>query len=199
MPLQEKTEAPTPRKREELRKKGQVPISIDFANGFHFLALFSFLAFNGPSLASQVTEFARAMWVAKLPTGDNLTWAFEVVKQAVVSVIRIVAPVVLVGMGVGLFLGFLQSGFVVSFEKLKPKFDYVNPIRGLGRLFSLRTGMEFLKVSLKAGLGILIAYTVLRGNLPVLSNLTEMEVGDALGVVGGLTRRLGFTLGGLFL
>lgn len=199
MPLQEKTEAPTPRKREELRKKGQVPISVDFANGFHFLALFSFLTFSGPSLASQVTEFARAMWVAKLPAGDTLAWALEVVKQAVVSVIRIVAPVVLVGMGVGLFLGFLQSGFVISFEKLKPKFDYVNPIRGLGRLFSLRTGMEFLKVSLKAGLGILIAYTVLRGNLPILSNLTEMEVGDALGVVGSLTRKLGFTLGGLFL
>lgn len=199
MPLQEKTEAPTPRKREELRRKGQVPISADFTNGFHFLTLFSLLAFSGSSLASRVAEFARMMWVTKLPAEDTLAWAFEVVKQAVVSVIRIVAPVVLVGMGVGLFLGFLQSGFVVSFEKLKPKFDYVNPIHGLGRLLSLRTGMEFLKVSLKAGLGIFIAYTVLRGSLPVLSNLTEMEVSDALGVVGGLTRRLGFTLGGLFL
>ncbi|MEN3186363.1 MAG: flagellar biosynthesis protein FlhB [Atribacterota bacterium] len=199
MPLQEKTEAPTPKKRAELRKRGQVPISVDFANGFHFLVLFSFLAFGGSSLASQVAEFARSTWAAKLPAEDTLSWALEVIKQAVASVIRIVAPVVFIGMGVGLFLGFLQSGFLISFEKLKPKFDYVNPIRGLGRLFSLRTGMEFLKVSLKAGLGVFIAYTVLRGNLPVLSNLTEMEIGDALGIVGNLTRRVGFTLGGLFL
>jgi flagellar biosynthetic protein FlhB len=199
MPLQEKTEAPTPRKREELRKKGQVPISVDFANGFHFLVLFSLLTFTGSSLASQVARFAQTAWIEKLPTGDNFTWAFGVLKEALASIIRAVAPMVLVSMGVGLGLGFLQSGFVVSLERLKPKFDYVNPLRGLERLFSLRTGMEFLKVSLKAGLGIFIAYTLLRGNLPVLNNLTEMEVGSALGVVGSLTRRLGFTLGGLFL
>ncbi|MGC8778301.1 MAG: flagellar biosynthesis protein FlhB [Candidatus Caldatribacteriaceae bacterium] len=199
MPLQEKTEAPTPRKREELRRKGQVPISVDFVNGFHFLSLFVLLGFTGSSLAFQVAQFARAMWLEKLPTGDALLWAFDVLKRAGMAAIRAVAPMVLASMGIGLALGFLQSGFVISFEKLKPKFDYVNPLRGLERLFSLRTGMEFLKVSLKVGLGIFIAYTVLRGNVPLLSNLTEMEVGGALEVVENLTRRLGFTLGGLFL
>lgn len=199
MPLQEKTEAPTPRKREELRRKGQIPFSMDFVQGFHFLFLFTTVSFMGSSLAFQVIRFTKEVWLEKLPTEDTLLWAFEVLKKAGISVVRIVTPVVLVGMVVGLALGFLQSGFLISFEKLKPKFDYINPLRGVGRLFSLRTGMEFLKVFLKAGLGIFVAYIVLRGGVPALGTLTGMEILDALGVVGGLTRKLGFTLGGLFL
>ncbi|MGQ9473011.1 MAG: flagellar biosynthesis protein FlhB [Candidatus Caldatribacteriaceae bacterium] len=199
MPLQEKTEAPTPRKREELRRKGQIPFSVDFIHGFHFLFLFTTISFMGSSLASQIIQFTREVWLEKLPMENMLLWAFEILKKASISVVRTVMPVILVSMGVGLALGFLQSGFLISFEKLKPKFDYINPLRGLGRLFSLRTGMEFLKVSLKAGLGIFVAYAVLRGGVPILSNLTEMEIVDALGVVGGLARKLGFTLGGLFL
>jgi len=199
VPLQEKTEAPTPRKREELRKKGQVPLSVDFASGFHFLVLFVGTGILFPTLWQGALRFTRMMWTEPLPSSDTLTWALEIGERSVVSVVRLVAPIALLSLGIGVFLGFLQTGFVISLERLKPKFDYVNPIRGLERLFSLRIGVEFLKVSLKIGLGVFIAYTVLRNSFPLLTNLTEMEIHGALQTVGVLSRRLGLTLGGLFL
>ncbi|MBC7218072.1 MAG: flagellar biosynthesis protein FlhB [Candidatus Caldatribacterium sp.] len=199
MPAQEKTEAPTPRRREELRRKGQVPISVDFASGFHFLALFLVLSALLPSFALRLQECFFVLWTEKIPASPDYSWVNHILRLGGSYFLRAVAPFVGVALLLGLFLGFMQTGFVFSFERLRPRFEVVNPIQGMVRLFSLRTAVEFLKVSLKTFLGVLLAYAVLRGSLPLFGDLLNMELGEALKVAGGLTRKLGLYLGGLFL
>lgn len=199
MPAQEKTEAPTPRRREELRKKGQVPISVDFASGFHFLTLFLVLSALLPSFALRLQECFLVLWTEKIPASPDYSWVNHILRLGGSYFLRAVAPFVGVALLLGLFLGFMQTGFVFSFERLRPRFEVVNPIQGMARLFSLRTAVEFLKVSLKTFLGVLLAYAVLRGSLPLFGDLLNMELGEALRVAGGLARKLGLYLGGLFL
>lgn len=199
MPGQEKTEAPTPRRREELRRKGQVPISVDFASGFHFLALFLALSAFLPSFALGLRECFLVLWTERVPPVPDYHWVNHILRLGGSYFVRIVAPFVAVAAFLGLFLGFMQTGFVFSFERLRPRFDAVNPFQGMTRLFSLRTAVEFLKVALKTFLGVLLAYVVVRGSLPLFGDLLNMEVGEALKVAGGLARKLGLYLGGLFL
>lgn len=200
MPAQEKTEAPTPRRREELRRKGQVPKSVDFSTAFSFLATFSVVSFLVASLMQQWEGFTSTFWIDAFRLQERgMEWVLSLSKTVFLFYARMVAPVALIAAGIGLFMGFLQTGFVVSFEKLKPQFQYVNPLKGVERLFSLRTFMEFLKVSLKVLLGIVLAYLILKSVLPDLSALSFMELRSALSLVGGVAERLGFSLGALFL
>ncbi|WP_438316687.1 flagellar biosynthesis protein FlhB [Candidatus Caldatribacterium sp. SIUC1] len=199
MPAQEKTEAPTPRRREELRKKGQVPVSVDFSSSFHFLSLFLALGALLPHSARKLEECFAVLWTERLPPSPDFSWASSVLRLGGSYFVQAVAPFVALALGMGVFLGFVQTGFVFSFERLRPRFDQVNPLQGMGRLFSLRTVVEFLKVALKTLLGILLAYVVLRGSLPVFGDLLGMELLEALRASGGLVRKLGLYLGGLFL
>lgn len=199
MPAQEKTEAPTPRRREELRKKGQVPISVDFASGFHFLVLFLALSAFLPSFAAGLRECFLVFWTEPLPPFPDDHWVGYILRLGGSYYVRIVAPFVGLAAALGLFLGLLQTGFVFSFERLRPRFEVVNPLQGVTRLFSLRTAVEFLKVTAKTLLGILLAYVVVRGSLPLFGDLLSMESLEALRVAGGLARKLGLYLGGLFL
>lgn len=199
MPAQEKTEAPTPRRREELRKKGQVPISVDFASGFHFLVLFLALSALLPFFASGLKECFFVLWTEDIPPSLDYHWVSHILRLGGWYFVRIVAPFVALAALVGLFLGLMQTGFVFSFERLRPRFEVVNPLQGMTRLFSLRTVIEFLKVFLKTFLGILLAYVVVRGSLPMFGDLLTMEMGETLKVAGGLARKLGLYLGGLFL
>ncbi|MDK2896279.1 MAG: flagellar biosynthesis protein FlhB [Candidatus Atribacteria bacterium] len=200
MPAQDKTETPTPRRREELRRKGQVPKSTDFTSGFSFLASFTIITFLVPFIFSQVSEFSQKIWVGEIPVDPHQTeWVWHLGKIGSSYFVKIVAPVALSALGVGLFLGFIQTGFVASLEPLRPKFDPVNPIKGITRLFSLRTFMEALKVSLKVFLGLVLAYVLIKGELPVLANLMGMDLWATAQNAFNLARNLGFSLGGLFL
>ena len=51
-----RTEAPTPRRREEARKKGQVAHSMDLSNGILMLAGTLILWLAGSAIASQLVE-----------------------------------------------------------------------------------------------------------------------------------------------
>lgn len=200
MPAQEKTEAPTPRRREELRKKGQVPRSGDFSTGFSFVATFAVVSFLVTSFMEQWKDFTSTFWISNLRfQEEGMEWILDLLKTVFLFYAKLVAPVILVASGIGLFMGFLQTGFVVSLESLKPKFQYVNPLKGVERLFSLRTFMELLKVSLKVLLGIALAYLILKSVLPGLSMLSFMELRSALPVVGSMAKKLGLSLGALFL
>lgn len=200
MPAQDKTEAPTPRRREELRRKGQVPRSADFTSGFSFLASFILITFLVPFIFSQLSEFSQKIWAGEIPVDPNQSeWVWHLAKVGGGYFLKVVAPVALSALGVGLFLGFIQTGFVASLELLRPKFDYVNPIKGVTRLFSLRTFMESLKVSLKVFLGLVLAYLLIKEALPVLASLMGMDLWATAQNAFTLTRSLGLSLGGLFL
>ncbi|HSV32214.1 MAG TPA: EscU/YscU/HrcU family type III secretion system export apparatus switch protein [Atribacteraceae bacterium] len=200
MPSQEKTEAPTPRKRDELRKKGQTAQSTDFAGGVGFLSMFLVVSFLFPYIGQQAMLFSQKIWRGDIPYGgEDYQWLFNLLRICGGYFLRMVAPVALIALGIGLFIGFLQTGFVVSFEAIKPKFEYINPIKGLEKIFSMRTVIESLKVSLKVFVGIAITYLIVRGSLPQLADLMAMELGELLRSGGTIARRLGLYLGGLFL
>jgi flagellar biosynthesis protein FlhB len=61
-PQQDKTEQPTPRRREELRRKGHVPISVDFVSGVNFIALFLLALFILPSLSREMMGLMGEVW-----------------------------------------------------------------------------------------------------------------------------------------
>jgi len=199
-PQQDKTEQPTPRRREELRQKGNVPISVDFTSSVNFIVLFLVALFILPSLSKEMMNLMEEIWTGNYYLKEvDCQWVSHLYQIGLRYFIQALLPLIAVASGLALFLGFLQTGFTISGEKLKPKFDYINPIRGLERLFSLRIAMEALKISIKVFLGIVLAYVVVKDALPRLADLIYMDIPAGLKTVEDITQRLGLYLGGLFL
>ncbi|MDI3257241.1 MAG: flagellar biosynthesis protein FlhB [Kyrpidia sp.] len=146
---EEKTEAPTPRRRQEARKEGQVARSADLTASLVLLAAVVALRAFGPAWMDEWRDFF-AQFVAADPdrfsTGDGLVaWVTGHVVGAFANLVLFLALLA----GVGLLTGFVQVGGLAAFKAVAPQWKRVSPGEGLKRLFSLRSVVEGVKLVLK--------------------------------------------------
>jgi flagellar biosynthetic protein FlhB len=175
----ERTEEPTPKRREDARKKGQFAKSRNLIPAATLVAIAVALRFGGEELMVRmercVVGFFSAAGNLKQFNADDL---LELSMQAS----WLFAPVMLLFFGgvvlAGLGSGFLQTGFVLASEPLHFDPARLNPWAGMRRLFSLDAAGELVKaIIFLCGLGILGA-VFLYSNLPALISLSGLRVED---------------------
>lgn len=194
----EKTEAPTPRRRQEARKQGTVAKSTDLTGALALLAC----AFILPSLASNLgSGVIHSLRLGVGAPPDSVTFS-EVMRYAqVVSLpaLAAIAPLFLVVMAVGLTSNFAQVGFVLSGEAMKPKLEKLNPAQGFKRLFSMRSTFEGLKALAKMLLFGGIAYAVIRSKWPEIVGLSALTPPQAAAACGQIMHTILVRIAGVWL
>lgn len=145
----QKTEEPTPKKLEEARKKGQVPLSREVNNWVMLLVGTILIMTAADSMFSNLTGFMRVFIerAHDIPTGPGgpgvaLANSFK-------EVMTILALPFFILMAAAFLAPFLQTGPIFSAESVKPNLEKISPIKGIQRLFSMKSLMEFLKGILK--------------------------------------------------
>lgn len=141
----QKTEDPTPKKLEEARKKGQVPLSREMNNWVMLLAAaVVILALGGPMMASLsdtmklIVENSYQLHGASGGIGKVLHEIFMAILWP------LVVPVIFL-MIAALLGPFIQVGPLIAPESLQPKLSKISLKSGFGRLFSMRSIFDFLK------------------------------------------------------
>lgn len=172
----QKTEAATPQKLQEARKKGDVAKSQELPSWMLLAASVLVLAaFSGP-LVQSLAEWLKgylAMSGDFVLNGPNV----EVLARQVVGQLFLH-----LGLIIGLFMlaGFtghvVQTGFLWAPEKITPKPDKLNPVEGLKRLFGTQGLMNFLKGLGKMGLVGLVVFMVLWPKRHELASLPWMDL-----------------------
>lgn len=164
----QKTEQPTPKRLEDSRKKGQVPISREPSTAITFLVLAS-LAFTG--LGTNAVDGASDTMRAFLSGKETMSFDPEGIRRLAVNIAasmgEIVLPIVLPIALLGVLASFLISGPVFSVEPLKPKLERISPVSGFKRLFSTRAMVEFVKSLFKLCAIGLACWWVMMEMLPV--------------------------------
>lgn len=135
----EKTEAPTPRKQEDARKKGQVAHSKEVDSAVVLLAVLGVFRFGGEWMWLGLEELTVDTWahLGRNPLSVELTndVGFELLVRSVLlltPLMGIVAVVAIVG-------GMAQTGGpLLSREAIKPQFKRMNPLEGGKRLVASR-------------------------------------------------------------
>ncbi|WID99702.1 EscU/YscU/HrcU family type III secretion system export apparatus switch protein (plasmid) [Bosea vestrisii] len=186
---EEKKLPPSAKKLRDARKKGQVPRSLDFATAAGTCAGIAWLW----SEAGEIED----KWKEALLLADKLQpLSFETgVRQALGILAELsmgtVLPFLGVMVGAGIAASFIANrGLVFSFELVKPKFENINPIEGMKRIFSLRSLIELAKTLFKAiFLGITFLFVVL-GMWKTLVYLPVCGMGCIGFVVGTETKLL---------
>lgn len=143
-----KTEQPTPKKRADARKKGQVAKSTDLAPWMALLAGTYLLPFSvGASY-----EAANEAFVGLRRIGHEAepAAALGILTSTLADGFVAIGPL-LFATAVVTVLGLLgQVGVLFSMHPLKPDFKKLNPIAGVKRLFSAKSAWETVKQVAKA-------------------------------------------------
>lgn len=191
----DRTEAATPKRREESRKRGQVARSREINTGMGLLATFALLSFVGSWLLAGLIAVMTTS-LANAGTTDRITPAagWRVMTDAGMDSLRLAAPFAIAGVVVGVVASAIQVKPGITTEILKPRFSVLNPISGAKRLLSSRSLVTLVKDLIKVGVTTAVAYSVLKGGLPDLIGLLGASPGMALVVVSGLVMKIGFSI-----
>jgi flagellar biosynthetic protein FlhB len=146
---QERTEQPSEKRLRESREKGDVPRSRDLSGAVVVLAGVSALMNGGAAAMEHVrriyglglTYDRAALFSEQLPG--------RVLSMAMHEAMSLFAPVALATMLAALAAPLLLGGLNFSAEALEPKFERLDPIKGLGRIFAMRGLVELAKSLLK--------------------------------------------------
>lgn len=188
---QEKTEKATPKKRQESRKKGQVAKSNELSTSLIMLFVFLLLYFIGSWLTDQFVHLFHIgyneffHWDMSVDTVSTL---FEIMTW---EATKIVAPIMAISLVAGVFANYLQVGFLFTTDPLKVKWERINPIKGIKRIFSLRAVVEFLKSIFKISFISFVVITILYAQIGEIFLLAQKSVANALQLIGNITFQVG--------
>ena len=145
----DKTEAPTPKKRQDAFKKGEVPRSQELTSAFILLAGAAALATaasGAARAAHDVFDLATGSLTA-LPVGVDANAAF--LGAVVTRALEGLAPMLFIMAGTALTVTALQARGVLSMDPLTPKWNKLNPITKIPQIWGWKALAEFLKSLLK--------------------------------------------------
>ncbi|WP_175685923.1 flagellar biosynthesis protein FlhB [Burkholderia anthina] len=153
----DKTEAATPRRREKAREEGQVARSRELAS-FALLAAGFYGAWllAGPSGAHLQTMLRGAFSFDRATAFDTnrmLSAAGSASVEGLTALLPLLALTGLAALAAPMALG----GWLISQKTFELKFDRLNPVSGLGRIFSIQgpiqLGMSLVKTLVVGGIG----------------------------------------------
>lgn len=136
----DKTEAPTAKRKQDARKKGTIAKSQDLSAWLTMLAATYAIPATIHAATSVVVNGLQS--VRKISDQSDPSEALHLLTDGLQGAIFAVMPVLLAAMTVGIVSHFAQAGLVVSFHPLKPDFKRVNPIEGTKRLLSPKSLWE---------------------------------------------------------
>jgi len=175
----EKTEQASPKRLENARKEGDVPRSRElatcavlFAAGLSLLMMGDHLNQALKTTMSSGLHFDRT--VAFEPT-----LLLMKISEMISSLLLAFAPFALVLLVVAIASPIIIGGWVFSNKVFIPQFNRLNPMQGLGNLFSKNSAVELIKSIAKTFLVATVAYTVISHDMePILSlSLLPLKTG----------------------
>ncbi|HHH36378.1 MAG TPA: flagellar type III secretion system protein FlhB [Gammaproteobacteria bacterium] len=183
---QEKTEQPTPKRREDARKKGQVPRSRELTTMAVLLTAASAVLFFGDHMLEGILAMMREVWQLERSELLDVSRMSPIFLRAVADALLALFPFFLLLTLIALAAPMLISGWSFSTEALAFKWEKLNPVKGLGRMFSWRSAMELVKALAKFSVVLLVALWLLWHNVDDLLALGAQPVFVSLSHTGEL-------------
>lgn len=180
----EKTEAPSAKRRDDFRKKGQIAQSKEVQTASLFTLTLLFWFFYLPSFFRGLTEIIFSLWQS---IGSFAVTPLSVMNLAGFLLQKLgllLAPLFLLVLLIGFFASFFQFGWLLTAKPLIPDFSKLNPITGMARFFSKKSFIEVIKSLLKVILIGWIAYSTVLDNFAEALILVDTSVGTTLSYLG---------------
>lgn len=170
----EKTEKPTPKKRKESRKEGQVPRTPELGAWATVLLVGLVL----PSMMGREMEALKGLLARAMSSPKDATIASATVLlrdgafHAAIALLLLSSGVMLIGVSAALS----QGGFFLATKSVKPSFGKLNPLKGAKRIFGPQALWEGAKMLLKSALVGVFVWGAVRSLMPLLGGMVPVPV-----------------------
>lgn len=182
----EKTEQASPKRLEKAREEGDVPrsrelatVTVLFAAGLSFLMMGNHLHQALKATMSSGLHFDRTMAfdasVLLMRMSDN-----------VYTLLLAFAPLALILLVVAIASPALIGGWIFSGKALAPQFGRLNPMKGLGNMFSKNSAVELIKSIAKTILVATVAYVVVSHDMEPILSLSLLPLKTSIAQVNDL-------------
>ncbi|MBQ8707561.1 MAG: flagellar biosynthesis protein FlhB [Succinivibrionaceae bacterium] len=163
---QEKTEEPTGKRVEDARKKGQVPRSREMGTFAVLMSGVIGLWVFSPFFSDAFMKIFRMGFVVERPMIYDPSYMQKVFLS---SIFTVLIPVLMLAFFVFVcaFIGnVMLGGFNFSAQAAAPKFNKINPLNGIKRIFGVQSVVELIKSILKVTFIGVLAYTFIKASFP---------------------------------
>ncbi|KTF70607.1 flagellar biosynthesis protein FlhB [Sphingomonas sp. HT-1] len=182
----DKTQEPTDKKLEDARKRGDVPMAPEMRHAAMFTAALVVMGGLGTYTIQHLGNLFVRLWGGAedfqiTPDGgqDFATGLFAAIATAL-------TPILAALFGFALLGGVLQGRPMISWSRIKPKWNKLNPASGAKRMFGKQAMVEFLKTFAKLCLVAGIAGAIAWPHAATIDRLVGADLVDAGGVASGI-------------
>ncbi len=177
---QERTESATPRRLQQARERGQVAQSRELNTMLMLLLSAGALLFVGPGLIeSMANMFRQNFHISREHIFDTATM-LATFKHAMLDALFALSPFFLIVTVAAVAGPIILGGFNFSSESLGFKWEKLDPIKGIQRIFALRGLVELLKALAKFLVIAIVAITYLYNQIGDYLRLGEQPLDIAL-------------------
>jgi len=170
---QEKTEAPTEKKRRESREEGQVAFSRELPSAALLAGILLTLIATSPLILNAFQEMTTQIF-REMSNADELSIdsLYDLSGEIFYTLLPAFAPFATIIVLVGILASILQVGVQITLKAIAPKFNKISPLTGLKRLFSTQSLADFLKSMAKLIIVGIVGYITYMDKITELNGLS---------------------------
>ena len=169
----DKTEAPTPRRRQQAEENGQVAKSQDLVGAALVVGAMVLLKQTGmPVLGALRSFLVESLDALRDPVPGH---AIEGLERGVIAAGRSLWPLLAGLAAIAVVGNVAQTGLKLNPKRLAPNLGALNPFKGFSRMFGGGNPVKFAMGVAKLGLICFVAWTALDERLPRIVYAQQME------------------------
>ena len=201
----EKTEAATTKKLEDARKEGKVAKSVELTAAVSLIATFLtikiFVSFVGVRFINIFNWIYTILPEIVHMDRDVLTehTVTLLLRDVFLQMLIIVLPFMAIGFIVAFVVNVVQVKWKVTGKPLEPKFNKLNPVNGFKRIFSKEALFNLVKSIAKIVIIFYVAYKSVKDQAGAIFILYEMNLNQAISLVGQIIIDTGIKLSFVYL
>ncbi len=180
--MSEKTEQPTPKRIRDARKKGQVAKSKEVPSVIIILAIVGTLFL----MKDFYLEHLETLMILPIEfIGQPFSEAINILLPKLLKEMGLLlAPILAIAFIAALIGNIAQTGMLFSVDPIVPKFEKIDPVKGVKRMVSIKNLMELFKSLLKVTILSLFVWLVLHKNMGTLLDIHYCGEDCLLPIVG---------------
>jgi len=192
---QERTEAPSPRRREEARKQGQIAVRADLNAGVMLLVAAITLAITARVIGGGLLDGVRFDLARPYTFNIDIREVQAIFAGVFLRTLRTLSALLGALFVAAVLVGLLQSGFAFYPDVLSVRWDRLDPSNGIKRIISLGSGVRAVTAVLKVAVMSVLVYVVLRARLGELGRIGDGTLPGAVALGWAIVSRLFISIG----
>jgi flagellar biosynthesis protein FlhB len=191
----DKTEAPTPRRRQEAREQGNIARSADLSSAALMVGMLVLLNWYGEGVVRAMRAVMARMLGPSSMSDFSPGSAGHSFAGALVLVGRALAPMFLGAILIVVVVNMAQVGLNFNMTKLQPNLGALNPLKGAGRMFKGQSWVQLVFNLFKLILVGWVAYSAVAGKIGQIAMAQGLEFQQIFHLGAGLVYSIGMRIG----